>query len=216
MAEEEILFKIVRIIESPPLREADVQHLFTLLRKLIERVPEAFRSRYTQLKLYCDWTMHSAIDRSLAGANILAQAQEAIVSKLEESRDFSDTLTAALSLDAAKDQMNELLTRFGVGAILSDATWQQAVPIVAEIISHCPLKIDSKQRKLEDVVKKMKARPIKGRIVEELDCRENSGANLQSEGPCWRRNVLRSRAPERHDQHCHSHCEDTQHASPHE
>lgn len=156
---------------SPP-SEAEVQHLFTLSRKLIERVPKVERSQYALLKLYCDWTLHSGIDQSKEGAKILSHIHETLIKHLNktDNQEFSTELSAALSLDTARLEMNVLISRHG-GSIetFSQATWNsEIVPVLAEIISHTPLKIGSFPW-LTAILEAIKLKPLKGTsVVEEL------------------------------------------------
>ena len=116
----EILNKISRLIASP-MREADVQHLFTLARKLIDKVPRSDRQQFSLLKFYCDWTMHPDIDRSETGASILADTHNIIADLLLRC--------GAIGL---------MLFLLAVGLSLSQAiqTWRHAGdPMIAAVAS---------------------------------------------------------------------------------
>jgi hypothetical protein len=165
----EILNKISQLIASP-MREADVQHLFTLARKLIDKVPSSDRKQFSLLKFYCDWTMHPGIDRSESGASILANAHNIIADHLQkqDNSTFAADLTAALSLNTVRTQLNNLLKYFGGKSDVDETKWREVVSVMIEIIAHCPLKIGP-QKRLASVLDAIRLRPLKGKsVVEQL------------------------------------------------
>ena len=168
---DEIVEKIHRLVQNQP-DESRVQHLFTLTRKLIERVPTADRSRFSLLKFYCDWTLHSDIDRSEAGAAVLGRLHEILVDHLKKSDNamLVAELTTALSLSDVRIQLNELLATMGHRPDnVSEEKWREIIPIVAEIVSNCPITISPKTSKLAAMLAAIHVRPIKGSsVVEKL------------------------------------------------
>ncbi len=169
--DDQFLEKINRIAASP-LTEAEVQHLLILTRKLIERVPQTDRPQYALLRFYCDWTVHLGIDRSAAGAEILARIHELTADHLQkkDNSSFASDLSAALSLNEVRIELNNLIERFDRAPnIFGDAKWRDVIPILAEIISLCPLKISPKNRGLQALYRAIRTRPLKGTsVVEEL------------------------------------------------
>ena len=168
----EMLSKLRTLIGKHSLSESEVQHLFTLARKLIEDLPQIHRQNYTLLKFYCDWTLHREIDRSVEGAQILAHVHSIIIDHLrkQDNSAFAAELTDALSLERVREQINTLLTHTDNGyasTTLDESKWRRIVPIVAEIISHCPLKIGRKTPNLNTFLQSIRSRPIKGSSVVE-------------------------------------------------
>ncbi len=167
---DEILNKIAGLIAGP-VNEANVQHLFTLARKLVGRAPKGDRKHFSLLKFYCDWTMHPDIDRSPAGASILADAHNIIADHLgkKDNTTLVADLTAALSLNTVREQLNDLFAYFGGPPAIDEVKWATIVPVVAEIIAHCPLTIDPNNRQLASTLKAIRSRPLRGTsVVEEL------------------------------------------------
>jgi len=166
----EILEKIRKIINKPSLSEADVQHLFNLSRKLIEQLPRADKSNFALLKFYCDWTVHSKIDKSAEGAMIIERVHT-IVNDHMGNKDNSlmpAELTTALSLDEAKSQLNNLLRvsgQEGDRLSIDDNQWRPIKIHLVEVVSNCPLRIDVSKKWLKSISDKMT--PIKGRFVVE-------------------------------------------------
>jgi hypothetical protein len=185
--DDEVIDKIRRAIAAIPLREPDVHHLFALARKLIERVPSAARGTYSLLNFYCDWTLHSEIDRSEAGAKILARLHEIIADHLKKADNSTliTDLSRALSLSEVRGELNSLIARYAGGTdAISTATWRRMVPILLEIISHTPLKIGSKNAKLKKLATQIRARPLKGKsVVEELAVAKVASTMLKRNAP---------------------------------
>lgn len=161
-----------RTLNLSPLSESEVQHLFTLIRKLTEKVPDKDLSRYALIKFYCDWTLHSKIDRSTAGAKIVARIHDIILDHLKrrDSSSFATEITEALSLETARKEFNALVVWHGGKAeIFTRILWNnEIVPILAEIISHTPLKIGGSS-KFKKILELIRLKPIKGSsVVEEI------------------------------------------------
>lgn len=161
-----------RTLSLPPLSEAEVQHLFALVRKLIERTPKAERTSYALLKFYCDWTLHAEIDKSTEGAKILAGIHDVLGLHLKkaDNKELLDDLANILSLEVVRQELNALLARHNAPLdSFSGTLWNhEVVPGLVEIISHVQLKI-GKFRWLRSILDGIKLRPLKGRsIVEAL------------------------------------------------
>ena len=185
--DDEVIQKIRRAIRAAPLREANVHHLFALTRKLIERVPAAARPTYALLNFYCDWTLHSEINRSEAGAKILARLHEIVadhLKKTDNSTLMSD-LSGALSLGQVRDELNTLIARYnGPTEAITTRMWGQIVPILLEIISHTPLEIAPKNAKLKKLAQEIRTRPLKGKsVVEELSIAKVASTLLNRKAP---------------------------------
>lgn len=115
--------------------------------------------------------MHPDIDRSPAGASILADAHNIIADHLQkkDNATLMADLTAALSLNTVRDQLNNLLAYFGGPPAIDEAKWAAIVPAMAEIIAHCPLTIDPANLQLAPTRKAIRSRPLRGTsVVEEL------------------------------------------------
>ncbi|MFZ1720806.1 MAG: hypothetical protein WAU28_05715 [Candidatus Moraniibacteriota bacterium] len=160
----EIIEKINSIVSRSPLEESHVQHLFTLVRKLIEKMPETKRKYFSLLKFYCDWTLHSKIDNSKEGALIVAGIHNTIARHLtlDNNESLINDLNSVLSFSKARDQLNNLILESGGKPNLVNLEkWTEIITILAEIISQCPLEIGKKPR-FSRILKSIRARPLKG------------------------------------------------------
>jgi hypothetical protein len=183
--DNEVIEKIRQAVTATPLREADVHHLFALARKLIERAPS--RATYALLNFYCDWTLHSEINRSERGAKILAHLHDIIADHLKNTDNarLIAGLSGALSLGEVRNELNGLIAQHtGIAETVSVARWRMMVPILLEIISHTPLKIGSNSAKLKALASQIRARPLKGQsVVEELAITKVASSMLKDNPP---------------------------------
>lgn len=170
----EIIEKVINILAAPLPSESDVQHLFSLLRKLIEQLPKNQRQAFSILRFYCDWTVHSKIDRSAEGALVLEKLHAAIITNMhtQNNEKILADLSTALSLDTAMYQINSLIRTSNSSAIspvMNREKWKIIVLRLLEIISNCPLRIDSSRRGFAAVIARITANPIKGNsVIEEV------------------------------------------------
>lgn len=166
----EVLEKIRRIISTTSLTESEVQHLFTLSRKLIERLPKGTAEQFALLKFYCDWTAHSKLNRSAEGALVVEKLHTIVNAHMERRRDnatIAADLTAALSLNKLHTQLNDLLHVFDPEFPIHYIQWRSIVAQLLEVITHSPLTIAGTKKALMRVRERIVATPIKGRAVVE-------------------------------------------------
>lgn len=83
---------------------------------------------------------------------------------------FYRRISRAFSLNDARAQLNAALSHFGAAVeTIDEVTWKRVVPLLLEIISHVPLKISPKNKRLVALRQSIRARPLKGAsVVEEL------------------------------------------------
>jgi hypothetical protein len=164
--DDEIVFKLGRTISASPLNEPAVQHILVLARKLTERVPALQIHKYPLLKFYCDWTLHSKIDRSEAGGQVLAQLHKIIADEIEQPGDlgkFTQSLSAAMSLGQVRADLNEIVRQFGgPHETVTMKRWPEMARTIAEIISNVPLGLDGGGSKLRAIAQGIQSSPIRG------------------------------------------------------
>jgi hypothetical protein len=183
--DNEVIEKIRQAVTATPLREADVHHLFALARKLIERARSP--ATYALLNFYCDWTLHSEINRSEAGGRILARLHDIIADNLKNTDNarLIAELSGALSLGDVRNELNGLIAQHtGIVETVSVARWRMMVPILLEIISHTPLKIGANNAKLKALARQIRTRPLKGEsFVAELAITRVASRLLKNNAP---------------------------------
>jgi hypothetical protein len=99
--------EIERILAAPTLRRADAREMMVFARKLTERVPAVQVRQYAHLKFFCDWALHTKIDRSKAGALVLANLHDIVADEVKNhSGKAAERLGETLSLERVRtDQM---------------------------------------------------------------------------------------------------------------
>lgn len=173
----EVIQKIENIARAQ-LTESQVSHLFVLARKLIERVPKQNRSNFALLKFYCDWTMHSEIDRSKAGAQIIERIHNIIYNhiKKKDNANLLPELGSTLSMNTAREQLNQLVNQFRTlnvydenQNLFSETRWRELIPLWAEIVTHIPLRINRERKNLLNILDAIIKYPLKGTsVVDEI------------------------------------------------
>lgn len=146
---KDINYKIRNILskDESNVAEADVQHLFSLMRKLVERMPRREARKYSLLKFYCDWTVHVTLDRKTEATAIIQQAESIIKKHLKPGANdtqLSKELTQLLTLAKLRTQINDISQDYGEP--IGDAQWNRTVDLLIEIISDCTLEV-RKQKK---------------------------------------------------------------------
>jgi hypothetical protein len=187
--DDEIVVKIQRTIATSKPEEAHVVHLLSLARKLIERVPALQVRQFSVLKFYCDWSLHSKIDRSEAGGTLLAKLHDIVSADLDSPgsiQAFVADLGRALSLDQVRDDLNAIVRQFGgPGETAGIDKWRSLVPIIVEIVSNVPLTNGGGSSRLKAIAQGMQSRPLRGSmsVIESLAIVRNSQIEKTSQDP---------------------------------
>lgn len=168
----EIIEKIRTILAGPAIGESQVTHLFALIRKMLEGLSRPERDQYQLLGFYCDWALHTRIDRSEQGAAILERVHQVVIDHMtkKDSSTMPNDLSAVLSFDTLGIQLNEFLRLYADGQKIEETDWVGIIPILAEIISSCPVTISPKRGgALKQFMDRIRLQPIKdGSVVEEI------------------------------------------------
>lgn len=178
--------KLMAIAQNADLSEGNVQHVFALGRRLVERVPEADRPNFDLVKFYGDWTVHSKIDRSRAGAGVLQRVADIVFEQKQKTdtdkmiRDMID----ALSFERTRQQLNALVTCFhGPADLFTPDQWRVVVSVLVEIISSTPLTIVSDKRFLS-FLNAIRSKPVKGTsVVEAIELVKVSSTTFKKDAP---------------------------------
>lgn len=164
----EIVEKIKKILAGPAIDESHVTHLFTLVRKLLEQQSVEDRNKFQLLEFYCNWILHHRIDRSEQGAMIVERIHQVVIDHMakKDNSAMASDLTAVLSFDALGKQLDDFLFQYADGQKIETATWIAVVPILAEIISSCPVTISPNRGGiLKQLLEKIRLQPINDRSV---------------------------------------------------
>lgn len=138
-----IVEKIKAVVESPDTSEHQVVYILVQIRKAAERAKVKLGDT---LELYCDWVVHSSLDR---------RGAKAIVKVFDESRSLSISLGGEqeaksqtklvvdrlLDFSELRTEVNHFLVTIAVPA-LRDDWWDRFVFHLAHVIEDCPLRGD--------------------------------------------------------------------------
>ena len=110
----------------------------------------------------------SPVHGSKEDALVLARIHDVIHAHLKKSdnSDMVADITAALSLEKVRQQLNQLISESL--ETFNKARWNEIIPVLAEIISRNKLKIGRTSR-LSKILQRIKSKPLKGTsVVDEL------------------------------------------------
>lgn len=182
----EIEGKIRKILENEILSESDIFYLFNLSRKLLDQLPSDIKRKFSLLKFYCDWMVHSTIDRSSVGALILEEIQFTINETINNGIKIKNFLPLShediykiLSLGKAFSEFKEFielcnltdsnyykqcLNNFNI-SLIHNELGIDFVETVFEILSFSPLTIDPSNKQLKPILERIRIDAVEKRLI---------------------------------------------------
>ena len=129
--------KIRSILEQPRLNVSSVSLLMTLSRQLIEE--NDLQREYRYLKLYCDWTLHTKIDRSAIAKQILDLISAEIRSN--DSKQYNDVILKIIGLENLRSDFINLYTTFNIPTNIFEikSIWVGFIGVLSRLIINKPL-----------------------------------------------------------------------------
>lgn len=144
--------KLKALLGIRTLSESECLYVLVLIRKEIEAMPASVASRYSYVKLFCDWALHIAIDRSRAGSKLVASVHEAVIQvKHSPTAQVVTQISSSLLEPFRTEMANFLQGKFLPTTIVSDhAGWRMFLGHVLEIIWSSPvLLLDQDQQTVQ-------------------------------------------------------------------
>jgi hypothetical protein len=133
--EEEIIDKLKSALSEPIEKEKDVVYILTEIRKLLER--NDIKSKYSILNFYCNWVLHSVIDRVEPEIHKLLQEIETTI----RSGKFDTAIPKKmLNFELFQKDFQKFISDFSINYNLQ-ANWITFRKLLIDIISDCPLEI---------------------------------------------------------------------------
>lgn len=131
------------------MNKEDVCYLMVWIRKRLERLDRKEQNKYSLLRLFCDWTLHSKIDKSPQALKILKELNSSLAAFNFEKKDRDKfyALINRLSTTVSFSRFRkELILFLPVGHlsrsfIEDDEHWKPFLNFLTEIISGAPLKL---------------------------------------------------------------------------
>ncbi len=159
----DIKTKIQQIILRQPHSESETAHLMVLVRKYLDQLED---NNFFTLRFFCDWSVHSEIERSLPAMELLKQLNAKIV-ELKDTPD-NDLLrietTEIVSFKKLKEELNRFFEEIGIedNYTIDEEKWKIFVVSFVDIISDCPLILSDprKYKKAKEIYDEIVANPI--------------------------------------------------------
>lgn len=139
---ERLIEKAEYILSLQEPTESDTCRLFNIVRKLLEQLPKKDLRKYRQLHFYCDWVVHSLLDRNTAGAKLLERIDEIYWSSATK-QEKDKLMIGAFSLAEVQSQMIHLFRKIDEHFPHPGQpwTWMELRSHLISIISDCPLNL---------------------------------------------------------------------------
>lgn len=121
--------------------EDRTRSLMNLVRKEIELMSDVKKQKYLILNLFCNWSAHTKIDKSMSGLKILARINDALV-KVKNSVDINTIqaeLTNAIGFKELYSEFKSFLSFIGVCEIMPNNEWTIIANNLIEIIRDVPI-----------------------------------------------------------------------------
>jgi hypothetical protein len=138
-----ILEKLTRKFESAPRSEEDVAYVLIEIRKLLER--DAKQDQFTTLTFFCDWVVHSVLNRR--GARDQISRLDGRLGNLDLTNLHDVGADLEIYRFMSFDSLFEELGRFTKeeklpgGWTSNPAWWKECVKFYGEIVRDCALEV---------------------------------------------------------------------------
>jgi len=147
MTRNEIAEELFDLMNKPPERKQDVVHALVQIRKILEYDCE----KNTALRFYCDWALHTKLDRSGA-KHILGILDERLGRYRPwspESIDPDGKVSEILSFNLLQRYLLDFSQRNDLPTVWSEDwfAWQKTITLYGEQVRHIPLVVTRKDYK---------------------------------------------------------------------
>lgn len=154
-------------ILSSSMTESDVCYLMVLIRKFIENLPAREGKKFATLEFYCNWSVHTKIDRSLQALKLLSKGNSVIykLRRVPNNNLIIKEITKIVTLMILKEEIKKFFKEFDINDNLTEHNdkWVNFVKCFIEIILGVPLSIPrGKTRKeFRPHLEKIYSKPMK-------------------------------------------------------
>jgi len=133
--------ELKRLLGQAELTKSDVAFLMSRVRNLLEE--RRLESKYSVLNLFCNWTVHPKIDRSMVCFRMLERLTDNILKHKDSPPDsvFFAAVTETLAVLQLRDQFVGFCSEFSVpDSFCSDADiWKRFFSMLASILVDTPI-----------------------------------------------------------------------------
>lgn len=135
--------------------ESDIIHLITEIRKVLEITNS--KSKFLLLNFFCDWALHSSIDRSDIPIKIFKRITNIMIYGKQNLLAWARPLENIIFVEFRKD-LKKFLKEYSlpIGVSQKHKEWKQFLEGYVYLIAGCPLKLN--RNKLSQQKKELKTR----------------------------------------------------------
>ena len=143
---EEIIRKLTAQLNEGITTEVQVVYLLVGIRKLIERDDHGADqgTQYPTLNFYCDWVLHSELDRSGAKAILLEFDEAQPLWKSEETlpRELENKINHICGMEYFAEELTRFLKNYDLPPIAQNVDgWSRFFHLYAQVIQDIPLMV---------------------------------------------------------------------------
>jgi hypothetical protein len=137
--------------------QADVTNAMRMIRLVLDVQMNAAVS-YPYLRLYCDWLLHTEIDRQRVVITILDQMNEAL-NKYDKDADGAVAAAShAMGFAALRSEIKSLFAANSIQAVFlldSFANWNKFVTNILEDLCQRPIRLPAEGKKTQEAIARM-------------------------------------------------------------
>ena len=133
--EDKIITKLKLALSEPIKKECQIVYIIAEIRKLLEK--KGIKSDYSVLNFYCNWVLHSAIDKVEPEIQELIEEIERTFFSANRDIFIPEKI---LNFELFRKDFQEFISRFGINYNIEKG-WIVIRRLFIDIISDCPLKI---------------------------------------------------------------------------
>lgn len=142
-----IVDKLNRHMQNPPKTEPDVVYALVQVRKLLEH--EQARSEYKTLTFFCDWVVHTELNRTEGGKKILKILDDRLGHynpKEPWNIDPDGKVHEVVGLDMFNRELNEFCQRLHLSTDWTNdmVSWRKFMLLYGEVVRDVPVVITRK------------------------------------------------------------------------
>ena len=136
--------KLKLLLQKKVLSESEYVHVLVLIRKELEILKDnnpTDYSKFDHLKLFCDWTLHMVIDRSVTGSFLIVNINKTLNDvKHSHTEEVIKKVSSSL-ISKFGDQMKDFLVKNSLPTDIVDDghRWRDLLRNILEIISQNPV-----------------------------------------------------------------------------
>jgi len=135
---EEIFTNITNTLRKKPVEKEMVVYLMVEIRKFIERTEEESQ-RWHSLKYWCDWVVHTQLDKKFA-RETLNRMEKYIIENPDNKFHRSAFNIEFVSLENLRWELDEFLTSNELpNQIINVPPWDDFGKYLVEVLRDCPL-----------------------------------------------------------------------------